>query len=145
MSPCSRMVAFRWRIALSGWDCPVVLHMRVPAHELKKHLTLANGTDVNCWKQRFGTVIDLSNYVCEIHIHEPLYNRLRRMCDNWQLLELGKLVLCRTKRYNPTDVFTDNPGPSTCGRVVATTSDEFMAWRRAHNTKQYRCPHCDAM
>ena len=106
-------------VALSGWDCPVVLCMMVPEHELKKHATLANGTQVRCWSHttlscgascRFvpGTLVDIVGAYCEIHICVEVYKRFRTLNEKWQQLQQCGFVLCRAARYNPQPVAQDN-------------------------------------
>lgn len=131
--------------AVSSWDCPVVLCLLVPQGHLYKHSELYNGTEVRCWKWEQDTLVDIGAHYCEIHFFADLYKRFRKMSEQWQQLKNGDFVMCRTVRGNPASLFTENPGPMTCGRVVSTESLEFAAWKKANGSKQYRCPKCDIL
>ena len=130
--------------AASGWDCPVVLKIPAPESQVATHKTLANNTDVIVWKLAAGTIVDVINKGCEVHIYAPLYNHWRTLHEDWCDLTFGYKILCRTKKGCPSDIFEDNPGPNTCGRRVCIHSNEFIKeWTKAKRTSQYRCKMCD--
>ena len=132
-------------VGVSGWDVPVVICIIVPRRELYRHLTLKNGTIINCWTQTPDTVIDIATRYCEIHIFADQFKRFRSLNEKWQQLVHGDLVLCRTVRGNPAFLFCDDLGAMTCGRVISTESREFDSWKRAGKTHIYRCPMCDEL
>ena len=130
---------------MSAWDCPVVLCIFVLSDKLRHHRTLWNGTGIYCLPFQPGTLVDFARQYCEIHIHAHQYRRFKQLNATWDGIKNGSIVMCRCVRADPSSLFNDNPGPMTCGRILPTNSDEFLSWRRANQSKQYRCPTCDFM
>ena len=129
-------------LAVSGWDCPVVI--RTQSLHLKTHKYLENQkARVRVHKSQ-AALLPLCKHHTEIWIHQNLFARFRELSTKWAALESGKLVVCRARRYYPQDLWkAGHNAPMTCGRTCIANDWQSSLWVIANETRQLRCYFCD--
>jgi hypothetical protein len=130
-----------------GWDTPIVLGMHLMTSDCGLHRKFANGHHCRRYLADDRTAISLEElHIQEVCIHCPTYERYNALPMHWHELHAGQKVLCRTQVENPEIFFKGGHGcPLSCGRVCVNSPKILMqnGWRRANETKEWRCPECD--
>ena len=127
-----------------GWDYPVVFAWDLEEERVRKHETLSDGSQICVHKQPCGTIWDARNRPTSIWIHEDLYDRFCRLPSWWPKLQSGAVVACRSRHMQPFDLYqAGNAAPMTCARVCVFEELKANGWRKARESKQWRCPSCD--
>ena len=129
----------------SAWDCPVVLGMSIPEdYGYGQHKRLTNGS--SCMRK----LVDSRNIpfddlnIVTVFVPREMYSRFNRLRSAWTMFQSGEAVLCRTRRFHVEDFWKSGHGSAwSCGRWVPFYDAPAMGWKKANETKQWRCPMCD--
>ena len=127
----------------NGWDCPVVIGVRLDLDRCGLHSRLCCGAELRRYLTSNRLVVPLEELrVVQCSIYKPVYDRFQKLEDVWEDLEAGKLVLCRSRWHDPASFFKSGHGrPWTCGRTCANPNE--CGWLQADNTREWRCRECD--
>ena len=134
---------------LNGWNCPVVLALRLPGDQMRKVREIGQPpVSVQCFKGdgelQHDQIFMLAGrrHHFEVHIHVPTFWNYLQAPAEYEAVRNGTKVMCQCRLKEPLDVLQGGRNRDvSCGAVAVHPPPEDWHFSGRNH---WICPRCDA-